>query len=594
MSTSGPLAADTADSAGVDVGAGAEARAWWLVLGVLFVAAAGVVVAFVDHAVGGIPAHSERPQVVVAVGFAATAVLLLHDPAQRGNALLFGALTVVWIVSRATVAPVGWAAAPCYLVASQLEVLAVTGLLRYPAPRLEPLERRFVVVTGAGLLLLSVAVVVTSTPDELALTTHAWPTVWDSPAVSRGLLIARSAWTGVGAALFLALLVRRLRRLGGLERRTLAPVLAVAALVGAATLPILVRPWLSPGVLDLVYQVRSYLVAMVALAFVASALQLRLARGSVVELVERLSGTTSVGLVQDALRHTLGDPHLEVWYWLPEEQAYVDGQGVPRDPDLVEDRLVLPTTTADGRRLAVVVVDTSLRRHHDLLEASVAVSRFALENARLEAGLRAQLLSVRQARARLLTSGLEERRRLERDLHDGAQQRILAVGLRLGALQASGDEADLHRGIAEVREELHTALEELRDLARGIYPAVLTQGGLAPALEAVVERLPLAARTSVPRQRFDPDVESAAYLVACEALTNAVRHAGARSVSLEVDHVDGELRVRVSDDGTGTPDLNAPDALRGLRDRVVSLGGELRVDSRVDSGTRIEALFPCA
>ena len=179
---------------------------------------------------------------------------------------------------------------------------------------------------------------------------------------------------------------------------------------------------------------------------------------------------------------------------------------------------------------------------------------------------------------------------------------MLALGLGLGALQASTD-PDTAARLADLRTELHVALDELRDLARGIYPAVLAQSGLAPALEAVVDRLPLPVSTDVTRRRFRQDVESAAYFVACEALANAVRHSRAEHLELTVAEAPSasgsgrELLVRVRDDGIGSAQLTEPDALPRLRDRITALGGDLRIGSqggRPCGGTTLEARLPCA
>ena len=220
------------------------------------------------------------------------------------------------------------------------------------------------------------------------------------------------------------------------------------------------------------------------------------------------------------------------------------------------------------------------------------MSRLALEATRLEAQLRAQLVAVKQTRGRLLSAGLAERRRLERDLHDGAQQRILGAAMKLSAIGARSD-PETAEAVTGVRRQLHVALEELRSLARGIYPAVLTQAGLGAALESVTEDLPIPVRTSIPDRRWPADTESAAYLVACEALTNVARHAGPCQVELVVHQAEEGLHLRVADDGVGSDALHGPSALRELRDRVAALGGRLSVSSTVGTGTVVEVWLPC-
>jgi signal transduction histidine kinase len=223
----------------------------------------------------------------------------------------------------------------------------------------------------------------------------------------------------------------------------------------------------------------------------------------------------------------------------------------------------------------------------------VSVSRLALENARLQTTLQARLLEVQQARSRLMHTGLEQRRRLERDLHDGAQQRLLAIGLQLGVLESGCPDAELGRAIAATRVELQRALEELRDLAHGLYPAVLSQAGVAAAMEAVVERLPIPVTLDITSQRWPRDVEGAAYLVACEALVNAVKHAQASVIALNICQQLDQVVIAVSDDGRGFDPSERPEALRSVRDRVDALGGSLSVLSRRGEGCTVRAELPC-
>jgi signal transduction histidine kinase len=243
----------------------------------------------------------------------------------------------------------------------------------------------------------------------------------------------------------------------------------------------------------------------------------------------------------------------------------------------------------------VLVHDRSLLEDARLLEGVSAAARLALENARLHAELRAQLLELRASRARIVAAGDEASRRIERNLHDGAQQRLLGIRLALrlaGSQPASHGTAEL---LAEVDEEVQATLDELRSLARGIHPAVLSEEGLGPALRA------LARRAAVPVELGDLDderlpapVETAAYYVAAEALANAAKHAGASRVQVRVARTDdGRAAIEVIDDGAGGADA-AGSGLRGLRDRVEALEGRLTVSSPAGEGTRVRAEFPCA
>jgi signal transduction histidine kinase len=300
--------------------------------------------------------------------------------------------------------------------------------------------------------------------------------------------------------------------------------------------------------------------------------------------------------VRDRLRTALRDPSIEVLYWVPEESSYVSTSGrlVPDAPESdTADRLVVPVRASDGGRLALVLADPSLRRHGRPMAAAVSAAGLALENARLQAGIRAQLEQVRASRARIVEAGLAERRRLERDLHDGAQQRLLALTMQLGAVRTAVADERTRLLVDTARSDLREAVAELRDLARGLHPAVLSQAGLSAALESVAERLPVPVALDVPSGRFEPTVESAAYFLACEAMTNAAKHADASSVRVCVRPLPDRLLVEVLDDGVGGAAASPGGGLAGLQDRVAALGGTLTVDSPPGQGTRITASIPC-
>ena len=230
-----------------------------------------------------------------------------------------------------------------------------------------------------------------------------------------------------------------------------------------------------------------------------------------------------------------------------------------------------------------------------LIAAVGAATAMALENARLHAEVRAQLEEVRASRARIVGSADAERRRIERDLHDGAQQRLLTLSFRLrAAMKRSGDvDPALHADLAEADDELRHAIEELRNLARGIHPTVLTDEGLGPALGSLVDRAPMPVQiTAVPDGRLPSPIEAAAYFVVAEALTNAARHAGT-PVEVSASVCARDSIVRVSDTGPGGADERLGSGLRGLADRVEAVGGRLTIEQPRRRGTRLIAEFPC-
>jgi signal transduction histidine kinase len=239
--------------------------------------------------------------------------------------------------------------------------------------------------------------------------------------------------------------------------------------------------------------------------------------------------------------------------------------------------------------------DRSLQDERELIQAVSAAADIALENGRLEAELRARLQELHGSRIRVIEAEQRERRRLERDLHDGAQARLVALGLELSALRDRvAADPDAIARVDRVRTQVAVSLEELRDLARGLHPAVLSGHGLSVALESLAARAPVPVSLTLDVEQRLPDaVEVAAYYVVCESLANAGKHASAQAATVEVTHADGFLVVEVSDDGRGGADTERGSGLRGLADRVEALEGRLRVWSPAGAGTRVRAEIPC-
>jgi signal transduction histidine kinase len=322
----------------------------------------------------------------------------------------------------------------------------------------------------------------------------------------------------------------------------------------------------------------------------------RRVRSSVADLVVELEQTPP-GAVRDALARALGDPTLELALWLPERRSYVDAAGRPLSlPRAGSDRALTVLGPADAP-VAALVHDPVLLERRALLTSAGAAARLALENERLQAELRAQLAELRASRARIVTAGDEERRRLERDLHDGAQQRLLSLGLALQLARAKlGPEANGAADLlGEADAELRAALDELRELARGIHPAILTEQGLGAALRSLAERSPVPVTIKcVPERRLPDAAEAATYFLVSEALANVAKHADATRVGVSVLDVDGRIVVDVVDDGIGGADPSGGSGLRGLADRVHALEGDLEFESADGSGTRLHAEIPCA
>ena len=300
--------------------------------------------------------------------------------------------------------------------------------------------------------------------------------------------------------------------------------------------------------------------------------------------------------VRQTLAESFGDGTLSIAYWLADRSTYVDEHGYPVSlPQAGSDRAWTAVDYA-GRRVAAIIHDANLDASPELISAAAAGASLAIDNDRLKAELRARVEELRASRTRIVQAGDAARRELERDLHDGAQQQLvaLAIDLRLlrSRLQAGRPGLDL---IDEIDAKLATALAELRELARGIHPAILSDRGLEPALDALAARVPIpvACEVDLP-QRPPPPVEAAAYFVAAEALTNVLKYAQAERVTVRAFAADGHVVVEVQDDGVGGADPARGSGLRGLDDRVGALDGTLAVMSPPGEGTLVRARIPGA
>lgn len=321
-------------------------------------------------------------------------------------------------------------------------------------------------------------------------------------------------------------------------------------------------------------------------------------RARAAEILIELGDVSRLDAVEAALAQALGDSSLSLGRWDTATRAYLTPGGQRLQfPSDGSDR----TTTylaADGRPVAAVVHDRALLSDRWLLDSVGAATRLAIDNEWLQAELRTQLEEVRASRARILAAADLERRRLERDLHDGAQQRLVTLALDARMVEAKlakgSDTADVRASVVAIAEGLASALTELRDLARGIHPSPLTEEGLGPALRSLAERSPVPTRlVAVPSRRFDSAVEAAAYFVVSEALTNAAKHAQASEVTISIGQTAGRLEVMVADDGVGGAELGRGSGLCGLADRVAAVDGHLDVKSPRGAGTTVLAEIPC-
>jgi signal transduction histidine kinase len=398
-----------------------------------------------------------------------------------------------------------------------------------------------------------------------------------------------------------AIMVARWREASPPLRRIVTPLFTAGAalMTGLASLLVIGLVGVDDKVAyDTIFYATLIPFGLVPYMFLGSLVRARMLRGGAVGgLVATIGGTPAPGELRDALALALNDPSVELAYWLPASEQYVDAKGRRIDlPDEEEEERAVYYVTLDRRRIGAILHDPTVLEDPDLLEAVGAAAALALQREQLEAELRAKVEELEKSRSRMIRFGLAERRRLERNLHDGAQQRLvsLALDLRLARDMVRRDPNQAESVIDSAGEGLGQALEELRELARGIHPALLSDRGLDPAVETLANRAPLPVEVEATLgERVSEPVELAAYFVVSEALTNVVKYAQASQARVRLERANGRVLVEVADDGVGGAQPESGSGLRGLADRISALGGRFEVDSAPGSGTTVRASIPC-
>jgi signal transduction histidine kinase len=417
-----------------------------------------------------------------------------------------------------------------------------------------------------------------------------WPNAEIAHAIENG---QQSIFLPATISLFLVLAWRWLRASPPL-RRVLVPVLAGAATMLSFAV-LLTTDLLSGERSQTVLLVTVIVLATVPLAFLAGVLRSRLARAAVGEFLLELPESPSPAELRDALSRSLRDPSLSVAYWLPQFESWADLEGRQLELPLPGSGRASTLIDRDGARLAALLHDPALDDEPQLLAAVGAAAAISLENGRLHAEHRAHLEELRGSRARVIEAGQKERQRLERDLHDGAQQRLIALSVELSLLEKQlAEDAETRARLQQARQEIAVSLDELRSVSRGLHPAVLSGHGLVVALESLVALAPVPVQLKVElEERLAEPIEVAAFYVVSESLANIGKHAHATKARIDVTRADGHLVVEVIDDGVGGADTERGSGLRGLADRVEAHGGRLRIWSPAGSGTRVRAEMPC-
>ena len=410
--------------------------------------------------------------------------------------------------------------------------------------------------------------------------------------VERVQLLSLSAMCLVGVGLLAAR-----RRDSGRPRRRSVALLTDSFALGLVMIAVLLTfgtfEW--PGFKE-IQRATLVVIGLCPIVFLIGLLDARLARSAVGDLILELQSDPAPANLRVALARALRDPSLKLAYWLPDFETYVDREGRQVEVKAGDDSRVTTLSDRNGVRVAALIHDRALGEEQELLDAVGAAAGIALENERLHAELRARLEELKGSRSRVIEAGQKERQRLERNLHDGAQQRLIALSLELSRLELTlGNEPGAQARLEEARREIALSLEELRAVARGIHPAVLSGHGLEVALESIAARAPLPVRLSVDLEKRLPErVEVAAYYVVSESLTNVAKHAHAQDATVSVAQTSGRILVEVVDDGVGGADTERGSGIRGLADRVEALGGRLRIWTPPGGGTRVKAEIPCA
>jgi signal transduction histidine kinase len=575
---------------------------FWLVTGLILALLAEL------DTVAQMPMWRDKPSLatvnlMMSLSFILAGLLLRREEGQRGVALaliLCGAFRSLDFVDAWTGGP--WAVYAVVFGGID-RVFGAYAVLRYARPALSRAERYYVGLLAGFMIVARSLVVVTSTAVSTGYSASSWwPTITADAWLSSFFAALGNIGDGLFAVAVAVLLIRRLTRTKGLDRLVMAPVIVAGlAAVAAASVTAVAQLFsnISQGPTD-AFVAESLVDLLLPLAVLVAVIQRGLLARNLAVLTSRVADGADLFEVRYALRETLHDPTLEV-VGVPAADPATGTGTVPMPPP--GQRLVELIRTDAGTPIAVVTADATLARYRGLFEAAVRTSELALRNAQLQAeAVQAELDNVRASRARLAEAALAERRRLERDLHDGAQQHLLALAARLSAAVATSHDPDAIAAFAQARTELTAILAELRDLAHGIHPATLMQSGLAAALEEVAERLPLAVRLDVPEMTGGPAgsparppaaIEATAYFVACEALTNVVKHARARQAVVTLRTSPGELALDIADDGVGGADP-AGYGLANIRDRVAAVDGEVSIDSPPGQGTRLQLRIPCA
>lgn len=517
-----------------------------------------------------------------------------------------------WFLAGLSTSDVGWLYSVGRVFAWVFEALVVYAFLSYPTGHLQGRPERVIFAISVGIvvfLYLPTTPLVAQFPVPSPYTTctvhcpgNSFFVGSEPGFVHTVVRPVRELVTFVVYFAVAALLAVRLAQAGRNLRRTLAPVTLGAALrfLAAGGYVVLRLAGLSEGALQVVAVVWLVTLPIAALGFLVGLIQWRVfAAGALAHLTTGLGDADDPRRLRSLIAASLGEDRVEVFYALPREDTWRDQDAAAREPPTEDpDRCVVQDQGDSGLR-AAVACGVGFRDHPEFMRAIGSCALSALEHERLNHALDASLRDVQASRKRLATTAYAARREIERDLHDGAQQQLvtLRVRLELAREQLQRDPAAGTEVFEGLGEEVEAIIDEVRALARGIYPPLLASEGLGDALRAAGRRSAQPVAIDVDGVgRYPPEVEGAVYFCCLEALQNAAKHAGdGATVEVRLRSENGALSFDVSDDGCGfePQELNGnASGIPGMRDRLDAIGGALTVSSRRDAGTTVSGSVP--
>jgi signal transduction histidine kinase len=535
----------------------------------------------------------------VGLAFVAAGITAWHSRPNRNPGLLL--VVSGWM----------WLAAGLRLSSHPLAfTLGVTLTLMYQPPLLQlalcfpggvlrsKRERRFVTFFFASWLFIAIAGWAFFDPRQQipgdASSSQNLFLLWNSPEITNRIgNTARVFQICVGLAV-VAVLVARWRSGTPAYRAAFLPlwlavILKTAATIWVSLAVVQLSGTLSPAALLWQYPAT----AVVPFAVLFGLWRYRFARGTLGEVMVEIGAAPVSDKLVRVLRRSVHDPTLALWLWSAEAEQFVDDDGRPQAlPNDTSGRAAI-VLERSGTPFGALVFDETLKDQPELLAALSSATALTLENQHMEQQLRDQLIEVRRSRQRIVTAGDDRRRQLERDLHDGAQQRLVAVAMALARARRAQDPNDMRFLVEQAGQDLNEAVAELRELAHGVYPPSLRERGLLASVTALAERaaLPIQVKADFPL-RPPPTVELAAYFICAEAVTNAVKHAAATSIAISLTSTTKELFMTITDNGRGGAEFGPDGGLLGLTDRAEALGGVLTVTSPPGRGTTISAVLP--